>query len=53
MKYYEVSCKLNLNISEAMAQIIVECYSKTTGDKNVFELAPKKDGKKDNMKRCC
>ena len=53
MKYYEVSCKLNLNISEVMAQMIVECYSKTTGDKNVFELTPRKGGKKAEKKGCC
>lgn len=52
MAYFEISCKLNINIDEVIANIVLRCYSKSTGVKDCFNLSekPKSSGDK---KKCC
>ena len=38
MKYFEISCEINLNIKEVMARIIMECHMKINHIKNCFKL---------------
>ena len=39
--YFEISCKMNLNIQEVMARMIMECHKKYLNDeKYVFKLEP-------------
>ena len=54
IKYYEISCKWNLNIEEVMARIILDCYKaiKSTNEpKGNFELTG--DGKPIKKEQCC
>jgi len=54
MKYFEVSCKINMNIPEVMARMIMEGHMKANNISNVFKL--EKPAKKDdprNKKGCC
>ena len=53
MKYFEVSCKINMNIPEVMARMIMECHMKATHTSNVFQLAPGKKGDDKKKKGCC
>ena len=39
MKYYEISCKINMNIPEVMSQMIMESYMKTNHIDNCFRLS--------------
>ena len=52
MKYFEVSCKINMNIPEVMARMIMECHMKANHITNCFQLAPAKT-KDDNKKSGC
>ena len=54
MKYFEVSCKINMNIPEVMARMIMECHMKANHIENCFQLTPKKD-KDDIIEKggCC
>ena len=36
MKYFEVSCKINMNIPEVMARMIMECHMKANNIKDPF-----------------
>ena len=38
MKYFEVSCKINMNIPEVMAKMIMECHIKANYIYNSFKL---------------
>ena len=40
MKYFEVSCKINMNIPEVMARMIMECHMRTNHIGNCFILKP-------------
>lgn len=40
MKYYEISCKSNINIDEVIADISLRCYSKSSGVKDLFDIRP-------------
>ena len=54
MKYFEVSCKINMNIPEVMARMIMECHMRTNHIDNCFKLTTTKstgDGKKGGG--CC
>jgi small GTP-binding protein len=42
MKYFEISCKINMNIPEVMSQMIMESYMKTNHIDNCFKLEKKK-----------
>jgi GTPase SAR1 family protein len=53
MKYYEVSCKANINIIDVMSKMIVDCFSKTTGIKDAFALDTSKKDEKSKKKKCC
>ena len=53
MKYFDVSCKNNINVSEIMSRMIMECHMKANHITNCFKLDLTK--KKDNTNRrgCC
>jgi small GTP-binding protein len=53
MKYYEVSCKANINIIDVMSKMIVDCFSKTTGIKDAFALNNTQKDDKSKKKKCC
>ena len=53
MKYFEISCKLNLNITEVMSRMIMESYMKTNNIDNCFKLENKKKKKDSEKKGCC
>ena len=53
MKYFEISCKLNMNIPEIMCRMIMESYMKANHIENCFKLSPKKIKKKSEKKSCC
>ena len=43
IKYFEISCKINLNIQEVIARMIMECHKKNLNDeKFAFKLEPVK-----------
>ena len=41
MKYFEVSCKIGLNIPEVMSRMIMECHMKANHIENCFQLNDK------------
>ena len=51
MKYFEISCKLNMNLQEVMARMILECYMKVNKIDNCFTLATNK--KQEKKSGCC
>ena len=51
IKYFEVSCKINLNITEVMAKMIMECHIKYNRKDNCFMLNSKNSGG-ENKKGC-
>ena len=53
MKYFEVSCKINMNIPEVMARMIMECHMKTNHIDNCFQLTPTKAAGEDKKGGCC
>ena len=53
MKYFEVSCKINMNIQEVMARMIMECHMKANHIDNCFKLAPAKAGNGKKKGGCC
>jgi len=53
LKYFEISCKINMNIPEVMARMIMECHMKNSGIKDVFQLKPAKKGEHRDRRRCC
>ena len=44
MKYFEVSCKINMNIPEVMNRMIMECHMKTNHIDNCFKISPEPSG---------
>ena len=52
VKYFEISCKINLNIEEIMARMIIDCYMRANNVDNFMKLSPEKL-KKDGKKKCC
>ena len=52
MKYFEISCKINMNIPEVMSQMIMESYMKTNHIDNCFRLSKGKEVKTEK-KGCC
>ena len=40
MKYFEVSCKINMNIPEVMARMIMECHMRTNHIEGSFPIEP-------------
>ena len=54
MKYFEISCKINMNISEVMSRMIMESYMKTNHIDNCFIIKkPKIPIKPDKKEGCC
>ena len=56
MKYFEVSCKINMNIPEVMARMIMECHMRANHIDNCFKLNPRKKDDDDDIKKkggCC
>ena len=55
MKYFEISCKINMNIPEVMSRMIMESYMKTNHIKNCFRISKKVNEKeiKQDKKGCC
>ena len=56
MKYFEISCKLNMNIPEIMSRMVMESYMKANKikkEEDLFELDIKKIKKKPDKKGCC
>ena len=53
MKYFEISCKINMNIPEVINRMIMECHMKTNNFRNSFAI--KKQVKFDHKKNkgCC
>ena len=51
MKYFEVSCKINMNIPEVMARMIMECHMKANNIENCFKLNPVKKGEAKKKKK--
>ena len=49
LQYYEISCKINLNINEVIARLIIDCINNIRAEENGFQ---KKKKKKKN-KKCC
>ena len=53
MKYFEVSCKINMNIPEVMARMIMECHMRANHIENCFKLQPNNNGGNDIKKGGC
>ena len=53
MKYFEVSCKINMNIPEVMARMIMECHMKTNHIDNCFVLTSKSAAGGEHKRGCC
>ncbi len=44
IKYFEISCKTNMNIPEVVQSMILECYKKYVKKENGFQIDKKKKG---------
>ena len=53
LKYFEISCKINMNIPEIMARMIMECLMKNTKIKDIFQLKPVKKSENKDRRGCC
>ena len=53
MKYFEVSCKINMNIPEVMARMIMECHMKANHIDNCFKLTTKSSSNEHRRGGCC
>jgi len=53
MKYFEVSCKINMNIPEVMARMIMECHMRTNHIENCFQLKQTKSKERREKGGCC
>ena len=53
MKYFEVSCKINMNIPEVMARMIMECHMRTNHIENCFQLKTIKPKERREKGGCC
>ncbi len=53
MKYFEVSCKIGLNIPEVMSRMIMECHMKANHIDNCFKLSPKTITDEKKKGGCC
>ena len=52
LKYYEMSCKINMNIYEIISRLFFDCINNISEIENGFEI--KKNRKKKNVKsKCC
>ena len=53
VKYYEVSCKWNLNIEEVMARMILDCLNTVRHRSKSFVLTKDNNNKRDKKGGCC
>jgi Ras-related protein Rab-8A len=56
MKYFEISCKNNINVHETMARMIMECYKRVSNTSNTsknIQLSNQKGGKTGGKGGCC
>ena len=53
MKYFEISCKNNVNIPEVMNRMIMECHMKANHIDNVFKLDDVPNPKDPEKGGCC
>ncbi len=53
IKYFEVSCKINMNIPEVMARMIMECHIKANHIDNSFNLSTAKTKEEKKKGGCC
>ena len=53
MKYFEISCKNNMNIHEIMARMILDCYKRTGPAEDNDNINLGKGGKKGGKGGCC
>lgn len=50
VKYFEISCKINMNIPEVIQNMIMDCYSKGNKHDNGIQI---NNNKKENKNSCC
>ena len=53
MKYFEASCKMNINIDEIMGRMIMDCYMKTNHIDSYIRLTTLKTGEEKKGGGCC
>jgi len=53
IKYYDISCKWNLNIDEVVARIILDCIKKKKGIRKTFVITQQKSKTKNEKKGGC
>ena len=53
MKYFEISCKINMNVTEVMSTIIYDCYEKIENLSGGAKLDRKKTKKRKGNNGCC
>ena len=53
MKYFDVSCKNNLNVYEIMSRMIMECHMKVNNITDCFKLDLNKKQEKTQRSKCC
>ena len=53
MKYFEISCKINMNIHEIMARMILDCYKRTGPTEDNDNIQIGKGAKKSGKGGCC
>ena len=53
MKYFDVSCKNNINVSEIMSRMIMDCHMKANHITNCFKIDLNKKGDNTKKKGCC
>ena len=51
IKYFEISCKTNININEVINRLIIECYNNSSGENNIKLINKKESKNKHNG--CC
>ena len=55
VKYFEISCKLNINIQEVYSRMVLECTKniKDNLEQSTFKIKPKVKKKNSKKKNCC
>ena len=55
IKYFEICCKLNINIQEVYSRMVLECLKNTenNADQNTFRVKDKPKQKKYKKNECC
>ena len=52
IKYFEISCKTNININEVINRLIIECYNNSSNESNSIKIGSKKESKNKHI-GCC